>query len=219
MNYSRIYSDLIEKRRKESPHGYSEKHHVIPRSMGGDNSARNIVRLTAREHFIAHVLLAKIHGGNQWASVFMMMGRSKTHSRDFTIASRTYETARRHYAEVVSVESRGRAPWNKGKKTRGHPMYQSGKRGLPGGFRHSDETKSAMSASKSGKRHSMSHKSNIGASVKASHASPEMRAKISAASKAGRARKSAERAQKNIEFLAILAGLVAATNSCNIGPR
>jgi len=39
---------------------YTEKHHIIPRSIGGNNSKENIVNLTAREHFICHWLLVKM---------------------------------------------------------------------------------------------------------------------------------------------------------------
>ena len=39
---------------------YLEKHHIIPRCMGGNNGTNNIVNLTAREHFVAHRLLTKM---------------------------------------------------------------------------------------------------------------------------------------------------------------
>jgi len=41
--------------------GYFEKHHIIPKCMGGSDSPDNIVALTAREHFVAHQLLVKIN--------------------------------------------------------------------------------------------------------------------------------------------------------------
>jgi hypothetical protein len=42
---------------------YTEKHHIIPRSLGGDNSIKNLVKLTAREHFVCHLLLTKMVDG------------------------------------------------------------------------------------------------------------------------------------------------------------
>jgi len=36
-------------------------HHIIPRSLGGLNDKINLVNLTAREHYIAHLLLWKIY--------------------------------------------------------------------------------------------------------------------------------------------------------------
>ena len=50
---------------------YTEKHHVIPRSLGGNNSKSNLVSLTAKEHFICHLLLPKmLTGDNKLKMVF-----------------------------------------------------------------------------------------------------------------------------------------------------
>lgn len=43
--------------------GYFETHHIIPRSLGGDDSSSNLVDLTYREHFLAHWLLTKMFEG------------------------------------------------------------------------------------------------------------------------------------------------------------
>ena len=62
MNYKRIYDQLIQKRienRLRPLDGYSEKHHIIPLSFGGTDDWSNKVRLTAKEHFVAHLLLLK----------------------------------------------------------------------------------------------------------------------------------------------------------------
>lgn len=37
---------------------YHERHHIIPKSCGGSNEDNNLIDLFAREHFIAHKLLA-----------------------------------------------------------------------------------------------------------------------------------------------------------------
>jgi len=45
------YQKLIEKARSRPMiEGYFEKHHIIPRSLGGTNDPENIVNLTSREH-------------------------------------------------------------------------------------------------------------------------------------------------------------------------
>jgi len=63
--YQRIYNQLIEKRKEFfNFEEYSEKHHIIPRCMGGSDEKSNLVKLTAREHFIAHTLLVKIYPNN-----------------------------------------------------------------------------------------------------------------------------------------------------------
>lgn len=65
MDYKRIYQNLISKRQQILIEGYTEKHHIIPKCCGGTDTLENIIRLTAREHFIAHLLLIKMYPKNQ----------------------------------------------------------------------------------------------------------------------------------------------------------
>ena len=58
--YSKWYFNIIESRRQVQFNGYVEEHHIIPRSIGGLNESWNVVKLTAREHFICHLLLIKM---------------------------------------------------------------------------------------------------------------------------------------------------------------
>jgi hypothetical protein len=73
MNYQRIYNSLIEKRKKIPAKGYTENHHILPRSLGGSDDKSNLVSLTGREHWIAHLLLHKIHRLPQTAFACHMM--------------------------------------------------------------------------------------------------------------------------------------------------
>ena len=103
MNYQKIYDGLIAKcQARQLVDGYKERHHIIPKSLGGSNDPSNLVDLTAREHFVAHFLLAKIHGGNQWLSINRMRGND-----DFYINSRLYEVARREVAKATSLRFKG----------------------------------------------------------------------------------------------------------------
>lgn len=52
---------LMERSRDRVLEGYVEKHHIIPRCLGGTNDATNIAVLTPEEHFLAHQLLVKIY--------------------------------------------------------------------------------------------------------------------------------------------------------------
>ena len=45
--------------------GYTEKHHIIPRSMGGSDEPSNLTVLTGREHFLAHMLLCEMFPQNR----------------------------------------------------------------------------------------------------------------------------------------------------------
>jgi hypothetical protein len=64
MNYTKHYEMLIERAKNRIIDGYVERHHIIPKTLGGSNEDINLVDLTAREHFIAHQLLVKIYPNN-----------------------------------------------------------------------------------------------------------------------------------------------------------
>lgn len=61
MDYDSVYKKLmISRKDREILDGvYYEIHHIIPRSEGGTNEKTNLVHLTPREHYIAHLLLWK----------------------------------------------------------------------------------------------------------------------------------------------------------------
>jgi hypothetical protein len=62
MNYLKIYINLIRNSlNRIVPNTYIEKHHVFPKSIFGTKNNNFVVKLTAREHYIAHGLLEKIY--------------------------------------------------------------------------------------------------------------------------------------------------------------
>lgn len=91
MDYVKHYNLLIESRRDRviDPNGYYEKHHIIPKSLGGSNDPINLILLTAREHFIAHWLLWRIYKNKEMAFAFY----SITHmgNNQLVKSSRIYE--------------------------------------------------------------------------------------------------------------------------------
>lgn len=76
MNYKKIYAAFIADRflKQSSISGYFEKHHIVPRSLGGSDDPSNIINLIPEDHFFSHLLLAKIHGGKMWAPIAFMVG-------------------------------------------------------------------------------------------------------------------------------------------------
>ena len=65
MNYERIYESIVARgKERVTVEGYSERHHIIPRCLGGSDDEENLVALTAEEHYVVHQLLVKMHPGH-----------------------------------------------------------------------------------------------------------------------------------------------------------
>lgn len=89
MDYARIYKEFLANRKVNEPESLKgrthagraayyrrhreefdvvyEQHHIRPRSMGGDDSDENMVALTVREHFFAHLCFAMSYRGQDTA--------------------------------------------------------------------------------------------------------------------------------------------------------
>ena len=96
MNYQRIYDQIVDRAKERKLEGYKEKHHIIPKCMGGSNEKQNLIELTAREHFICHWLLCRIYPENRklgHAFWFMSKQNAPTQKRDYIVSSRTYAEA------------------------------------------------------------------------------------------------------------------------------
>lgn len=219
MNHARHYEPLIAKAQlRGKPDGYAERHHVIPRSLGGGNEASNLVWLTAREHFLAHVLLANIHGGSQWYAVMMFAAGARR-----VVNSRLYESAKRKHVAWMSRNFSGvplseahRAAIGAGlrgnKNTAGRPLKTEHRSAISAGLRGnknsrgktlSDVTKAKMSAARTGERHPYFGKQR----------DAETRAKISA-KLAG-----AKRAPRSEETKARIRAGVLAANAAKTNPN
>ena len=63
--YDKFIHNILETRgRFACGELYHERHHIIPKCLGGTNDKENLIDLFAREHFIAHKLLAKENPDN-----------------------------------------------------------------------------------------------------------------------------------------------------------
>lgn len=96
MNYVKLYNSLIHKalhQQEEISQEYHEKHHIVPRCVGGTNSSNNIIKLTGRQHFIAHYILTKIYPNNLGIQrAFMLLCNTKQEGKP---NSRTYHEAKK----------------------------------------------------------------------------------------------------------------------------
>lgn len=93
MDYQNIHDQIISRAKsREKPDCYCERHHIIPRSMGGADDDSNLVFLTAREHFLIHWILKKIHNNKEMIFAFFKMthqvgnGRTRYTSHSFKYA-------------------------------------------------------------------------------------------------------------------------------------
>lgn len=81
MNYKKIYDNLISKGRNRVLNCHVERHHIIPKCMGGTDDKENLVELTPEEHYVAHQLLVKIYPKNKAlinAAMMMMIPNRPT---------------------------------------------------------------------------------------------------------------------------------------------
>lgn len=119
MNYMYHYQRLIQKRREfpiTRKDCYCEKHHIIPKSLGGSDDQSNLIMLTAREHFIAHRLLLKhyqqIGDTNGIMRMGFALGRLATGNKKFIdeckLSSREYEQAKLANSKSSELRSTGR---------------------------------------------------------------------------------------------------------------
>jgi len=90
--------------------GYFEKHHIIPKSLGGGNSKENLVNLTFREHFICHRLLTKITSGINRKKMIYAIWRMSTvaNKRKHKITARTYQLLREDLRNLASEANSGK---------------------------------------------------------------------------------------------------------------
>ena len=105
MDYSRIYHAFIADRHSKQQAarlGYFERHHIIPRSLGGSDDDENLIDLTPEDHFFAHLLLARIHGGYMWSALFLMSGDRWGGRKGLGLRG-AYGLARREWSEFAKT--------------------------------------------------------------------------------------------------------------------
>jgi len=100
--YTRWYMELVS---KECNDEYTEKHHILPRSMFPQyaKSKWNIVRLSGRKHFIAHMLLYKMVNKKslEYGKMLAAAVRMKSFDDKKYVNSYLYEGARIGYSNYL----------------------------------------------------------------------------------------------------------------------
>jgi hypothetical protein len=141
--YSQCYYSIIDRAKTRVTEGYTEIHHILPKSMGGTNDVSNLVKLTAREHFICHLLLPKMTDGedkHKMIYAYSIMSGRKIYG------ARKYSFYKEEYSIINSLARSGS----------GNGMYgvdRKGEKNTFFGMKHSDETKRKISEGQKRRKH------------------------------------------------------------------
>ena len=106
MNYLNIYNSLMKSRnflpRSKGGDVYFEAHHITPKWLGGSNQKDNLVLLTAKEHYLAHLLLWKHYRDRPSALAYHRMCKSNNQKQQRITNGRHFEAARIAFVETQS---------------------------------------------------------------------------------------------------------------------
>ena len=112
--YTTIYYNIVNRAKLRNLDGYCEKHHIIPKSLGGSNAKDNLVKLTAKEHFICHLLLTRmtisVSKSKMVQALCMMMDMHSGNQSRYIPSSTLYERARKYRAELMSLNTGTKNP-------------------------------------------------------------------------------------------------------------
>jgi len=111
MQHFNRYVTFIMTRKMHDEDVYTEKHHVFPRSLCNFvyvNDYSNLIRLTAREHFIAHMLLWKALGGGMTNAFMRLANCGKYTDKGITLNAKQYAVLRENFATYSSKLNKGR---------------------------------------------------------------------------------------------------------------
>lgn len=192
---SRYHRVINTCRQMDLSNCYTEKHHIVPRSLGGDNSCDNLVALSARAHWLCHWILARmfVRGTTErkkMANAFWnMCGRSSKQFR----GSRIYEKARSEFAIYNSQLRLGIFKHSDEAKQKisqallGRPQnddHIKARFKSRQGWKHSDEAKQKLSEANLGKKLTIETREKISKALTGRKMDPKAVAK-SAANRTG----------------------------------
>lgn len=104
--YSDRYRKIISHYQKAEVTGFTERHHIMPKCMGGNDEGKNLVYLPPKAHFIVHYLLTKMYPDNKKLKhAFAMMGVSNQH-QDRKQTGKLYEFSKKARSEALTGQPR-----------------------------------------------------------------------------------------------------------------
>ena len=163
--YTTRYFKLMDYRNAHVITDNFEKHHIIPKCMGGTQKRANLVNLSLREHYYAHRLLTKMcrdpkHTSKMNYALHMLCAnRAVFNSRQFAVARSALSLANRH--REVKPETRKKL--SDAAKIRGiTEMAVAAAKLANTGRKHTDIARMNMSHAHLGKKFTDAHKKAIG---------------------------------------------------------
>lgn len=156
--YTKTYFKIVNSRQsmhRSKKDSYFESHHIVPRCLGGDNKKTNLVLLTAKEHYICHLLLIKMTEGKARSKMCLglkCLSQMKNHKQHRKTTSRMFERFRIEANKAISENhARLSGPAN--------PQY--GKPSPNRGVKMSDEQKNKISNALKNHERSETHKQSL----------------------------------------------------------
>jgi hypothetical protein len=115
--YTRWYWSIVASARSRAPNTNEiyDRHHIIPRSLDGNDNEDNLVNVTLREHFVLHRLLCHMTEGRAkrsmyWALHRMLFSRATQHIAN----SRLFETFRKEFIAMIKASPHYKTPeWSR----------------------------------------------------------------------------------------------------------
>jgi hypothetical protein len=122
--YTKCYYAIVNRAKARiNTSGYFEKHHIIPESFyknrsrkgpagwveGNPNEASNIVHLTAKEHWICHLLLCKMTQGaaaTKMNNAAWRLATAYIRGNKIRLSSRTYQQVRIKHAKEAQKRNK-----------------------------------------------------------------------------------------------------------------
>jgi hypothetical protein len=102
---------------RKTPTEYKEKHHILPRSLFPSfiDDPSNIILLTGREHYIAHLLLVKAFPDSKEMRYALWLFTNKCannqQDRNYKITSKLYDILKKELSQLVSERSKHNNPY------------------------------------------------------------------------------------------------------------
>lgn len=168
--HKKVYDQIIERGKergldkKKLTNDYYEKHHILPRCLGGTDSEDNLVLLTYREHIICHKLLTKIYPNESSLaySVSLMLSLTVKEENGRKVRVKTFSNSKEAHVYKVLAKELDRKSGRLEKLAKELSERYKGKQFAV----LSDESKDKLSKSLTGKKKSKEHVENFKNSIK-----------------------------------------------------